>query len=263
MCPVLDQFSSSSSSPPVRRLSAEFRPGDSRSPLEVVNCVGGVISPVLANLFLHYAFDVWMTRTFPGAPWCRYADDGLVHCRTEQEAQAIKAALSARLAECHLELHPAKTRIAYCKDANRRGSYHTTKFDFLGYTFRPRSAKNNRRNCLFMGFSPAVSSTALKSMRQTTRRLNFRNRTDLNLDEIAQRHNPVLRGWLNYYGRYCPSAMSPVLRHFNKTLVAWAMRKYRRFRGHRRRAGRFIETIAKRQPDLFVHWQRGMVGAFA
>lgn len=224
---------------------------------------GGVVSPVLANLFLHYAFDVWMTRTFPGAPWCRYADDGLVHCRTEQEAQVIKEALSARLAECHLELHPAKTRIAYCKDANRRGLYHTTKFDFLGYTFRPRSAKNNRRSCLFVGFSPAVSSTALKSMRQTTRRLNFRNRTDLNLDEIAQRFNPVLRGWLNYYGRYCPSAMAPVLRHFNKTLVAWAMRKYRRFRGHRRRAGRFIEVIAKRQPDLFVHWQRGMVGAFA
>jgi RNA-directed DNA polymerase len=224
---------------------------------------GGVVSPVLANLFLHYAFDVWMTRTFPSAPWCRYTDDGLVHCRTEQEAQAIKTALSVRLAECHLELHPTKTQIVYCKDANRRGVYPTTKFDFLGYTFRPRSAKNSRRNCLFVGFSPAVSSAALKSMRQTTRRLNIRNRTDLSLDEIAQRHNPVLRGWLNYYGRYCPSAMSPVLRHFNMSLVAWAMRKYRRLKGHRGRAGRFIEGIAKRQPDLFVHWQRGMVGAFA
>jgi RNA-directed DNA polymerase len=224
---------------------------------------GGVVSPVLSNLFLHYAFDVWMARTFPGMPWCRYADDGLVHCKTEQEAHAIQAALRARLAECGLELHPDKTQIVYCKDGSRKGRYPNTEFDFLGYTFRPRVVKNRKRNSVFVNFTPAVSSAAQKAMRQTTRRRNFRNRTDLSLEDIALYHNPVLRGWLEYYGRYYPSAMYPVLRHFNQTLVAWAMRKYRRLRGHKVRASRFIEGISKRQPHLFVHWQRGMVGAFA
>lgn len=224
---------------------------------------GGVISPVLSNLFLHYAFDVWMSRTFPNVRWCRYADDGLVHCRTEHEAQAIKAALAARLAECHLELHPEKTRIVYCKDGGRKGKYPCTKFDFLGYTFRPRVVKNRKRNSMFVSFTPAVSAVGLKAMRQKTRTQNFRNRTNLSLNDIARIYNPVLRGWLQYYGRFRPSAMYPVLRHFNRTLVAWAMRKYRRLKGHKTRAGLFIEGISKRQPNLFVHWQRGMVGAFA
>jgi len=224
---------------------------------------GGVVSPILANLFMHYAFDAWMQRTFPGVPWCRYADDGLVHCRTEQEAHAIQAALTARLAECRLELHPDKTRIVYCKDGSRKGRYPNTKFDFLGYTFRPRVVKNRKRNSLFVSFSPAVSPTALTAMRQATRRRNIRNRSDLSLGEIAQRFNPVLRGWIGYYGRFYPSALYPVFRHFNKTLVAWAMRKYRRLKGHKTRAGRWLEEISKRQPELFVHWQSGTVGAFA
>jgi RNA-directed DNA polymerase len=224
---------------------------------------GGVVSPVLANLFLHYAFDVWMKRTFPQLPWCRYADDGLVHCRTEQEAQAVKQALQARFEQCGLELHPAKTKIVYCKDGSRKGKYPNTKFDFLGYTFRPRVVKNRKRNSLFVNFTPAVSTAALKTMRQTTRKLNYRNRTELSLEDISRLYNPVLRGWLEYYGRFSPSAMYPVLRHFNMTLVAWAMRKYRRLKGHKTRASLFLEGIAERQPHLFVHWQRGMVGAFA
>jgi len=224
---------------------------------------GGVVSPVLANLFMHYAFDVWMSRTFRGVTWCRYADDGLVHCNTEQEAQAIKAALAARFAECSLELHPDKSRIVYCKDGSRKGKYLNTKFDFLGYTFRPRVVKNRKRNSLFVSFTPAVSSAALTAMRQKTRRFNYRNRTNLSLEDIARLHNPILKGWMEYFGRYSPSAMSPVLRHFNKTLVAWAMRKYRRLKGHKTRASLFIESISKRQPHLFVHWQRGMVGPFA
>jgi RNA-directed DNA polymerase len=186
---------------------------------------GGVVSPVLSNLFLHYTFDVWMGRTFPDLPWCRYADDGLVHCRTEQEAQAVKAALQARLAECHLEMHPDKTQIVYCKDGSRKA--------------------------------------ALKSMRQTTREARYQTRTYLSVTDISRLHNPVLRGWLSYYGKFSPSAIYPVLRHFNKTLVAWAMRKYKRLKGHRTRAAIFVEGIAKRQPQLFVHWQRGMTGSFA
>ena len=224
---------------------------------------GGVVSPVLANLFLHYVFDVWMTRTFSGIPWCRYADDGLVHCRSEAEALTIKAALQARLMECGLEMHPAKTHIVYCKDANRRGSYPTTKFDFLGYTFRGRKAKRRNSHVLFESFSPAVSAKALKSMRQKTREQNFRNQTDLSLQDISRLHNPVLRGWVAYYGRYFPSALAPMLTHFNLTLVSWAMAKYKRLKGHKIRAALFLEKIAERQPHLFIHWERQMKSAFA
>jgi RNA-directed DNA polymerase len=175
---------------------------------------------------MHYVFDVWMARTFPGVPWCRYANDGLVHCKTETEAHAIKAALQARLAECGLEMHPEKTQIAYCKDATRKGEYPNTKFDFLGYTFRRRIAKRRDSNRLFVTFTPAVSAKALKSMRQKTRELTFRNRTELSLQDISRLHNPVLRGWVAYYGRFYPSALSPMFRHLNQTLVAWAVKKF-------------------------------------
>lgn len=224
---------------------------------------GGVVSPVLANLFLHYAFDVWMKRTFPGVPWCRYADDGLVNCKTEMEAHAIKAALQIRLAECGLEMHPEKTHIAYCKDERRKGTYPNTKFDFLGYTFRRRETKNRKNGTLFMGFNPAVSAKALKSMREKTRKLNFRKRTELSLQDISRLHNPVLQGWAAYYGRFNPSALAPMFRHFNLTLIAWAMRKYKPCKGNRKRASSFLRDIAGKQSYLFVHWQRGVIGAFA
>ena len=224
---------------------------------------GGVISPVLANLFLHYAFDVWMTRHYAANPWCRYADDGLVHCKTEAEAKFIMEALGKRFAECGLEMHPEKTKIVYCKDGDRKGKYPNMAFDFLGYTFRRRLVKNSKRNSIFVSFTPAVSLSAMKSMRKFVRRSNIRNRADLDLNALADWMNPVLRGWLAYYGYYQPSAMYPVLRHFNKTLVAWAMRKFKKLRRHKTRASRFIEGISKRQPHLFAHWKRGMVGAFA
>lgn len=224
---------------------------------------GGVVSPVLANLFLHYAFDLWMARTHPELPWCRYADDGLVHCRSEQEARAIMAELQARLAECRLEMHPTKTKIVYCKDAKRTGTYPNTKFDFLGYCFRPRLVKNSRRGSLFWSFTPAVSRAALTAMRQTIRKTDFRNRTQITLADIARDLNPTLRGWIAYYGRYCPSALYPVFRHVNRTLVAWAMRKYKRLAGHKTRAAVFLESISQKNPRLFVHWQNGTVGAFA
>lgn len=178
-------------------------------------------------------------------------------------ALAVKAALADRLAQCGLEMHPDKTHIVYCKDQSRKGRYPVTKFDFLGYCFRRRLVKNSKRNTLFVSFTPAVSASAQKSMRQTTRRLNYRNRTELSLKDIARLHNPVLRGWIGYYGRFCPSALYPVLRHFDKTLAAWAMRKYKRLKGHKTRACRFIENIAKRQPDLFVHWRKGLAAGLA
>jgi RNA-directed DNA polymerase len=223
---------------------------------------GGVISPILSNLFLHYAFDLWMKRTHPDLPWCRYADDGLVHCRSELEAEALKADLQARLAECGLEMHPTKTKIVYCKDGQRKGRYPTVTFDFLGYQFRPRRVRNYR-NQLFCSFTPAVSPSALKSMRATVRDLNIRRRADLSLDDIAQKLNPLLRGWIGYYGRYAPSALDLLLRYVNQTLVAWARRKFKRFRAHKTRASLFLLTLARQCKALFVHWRLGRPGAFA
>ena len=223
---------------------------------------GGVVSPILANLFLHYAFDAWMARTHPDLPWCRYADDGLVHCRSEQEAKALKAELQARLAECHLEMHPTKTRIVYCKDDNRRGQYPNIKFDFLGYCFRPRQVRRKRDNVPFGGFNPAVSSAALNHMRATVRDLNLRRQTQLSLQDIARDLNPLLRGWIGYYGRYAPSALSPLLRYVNQTLVAWAQRKFKRFKRGATLAGQFIERLATARPELFAHWRLGMTGTF-
>jgi len=224
---------------------------------------GGVISPILSNLFLHYTFDLWMKRTHPDLPWCRYADDGLVHCRTEQEAEALKAELRARLAECHLELHPTKTKIVYCRDGKRKGTYPNVKFDFLGYCFRPRWIKNSRDNSMFCGFNPAVSPSALKTMRSTIRDLNIRQQTQLSLADIARTLNPLVRGWIEYYGRYAPSALSPMLRYVNQTLVRWAMRKFKRFKAHKIRASRFLQKLVREKMSLFVHWRIGMTGTFA
>jgi len=224
---------------------------------------GGVISPVLANLFLHYTFDAWMAREYPDLPWCRYADDGLVHCRTETEAVAVKAKLAARFAECHLEMHPDKTKIAYCKDAKRTGKYPNTKFDFLGYSFKSVTMKNRKTNEVFTGFKPTVSVASLKSMRKKIRELKLRRRTQVELADIAHDINPILQGWLNYYGAYTSSALRPMWHYINATLVGWAMRKHRRLAGHKTQAGRLIETIAIRRRRLFVHWRLGITKSFA
>ena len=224
---------------------------------------GGVISPILSNLFLHYTFDLWMKRTHPDLPWCRYADDGLVHCRTEQEAEALKAELRARLAECHLEMHPTKTKIVYCRDGKRKGAYPNVKFDFLGYCFRPRWIKKSQDNSMFCGFNPAVSPSALKAMRSTIRDSNIRRQTQLSLADIARTLNPLVRGWIEYYGRYAPSALSPMLRYVNQTLVRWAMRKFKRFKAHKIRASRFLQKLVRERMSLFVHWRIGMTGTFA
>ena len=224
---------------------------------------GGVVSPVLANLFMHYAFDMWMQRKYPDIPWCRFADDGITHCKSEAEAREMLEALKLRFAECGLELHPAKTRIVYCKDGNRVGQYPNKKFDFLGYGFRSRGVKNKKTEQLFSGFTPGVSDSALKSMRAKVRELDIRNRSDLSLGEIAEMVNPLLQGWINYYGKFYPSALYPLLRHINMTLVEWVMRKYRRFKRNRRSAVGLLDRIWEEQPTLFAHWRCEMRGLFA
>jgi RNA-directed DNA polymerase len=218
---------------------------------------GGVISPVLSNLVLHYVFDKWMERKYPQNPFCRYADDGIAHCRTEAEARALLRALDARFKECSLELHPEKTRIVYCKDDDRRGSYPFNSFDFLGFTFRARRSKN-RWGKYFINFSPAVSNKAGKAMRQKARRWKMHLRSDKSLEDLSRMFGPVIRGWINYYGSFYKSALYPTLRHLNRTLVRWAERKFKKLKGHRRRAEHWLGRIAKRQPWLFPHWQIGV-----
>ena len=219
---------------------------------EVAHCVGGVISPVLANLFLHYAFDMWMTREFPVIPFERYADDAVVHCVSEQQARHVRRAIADRMEAVGLHLHPDKTRIVYCLDSNRRGSAEHTSFAFLGYTFRARGARN-KHGVVFTSFLPAVSKDALKKMGQVVRRWKLHRRPDLSFTELARMINPVIRGWMRYYGAFYPTALTTLLARINSYLLRWIRKKYKRYRGFR--AAMKAWTRAQvRYPRLFAHW---------
>ena len=215
---------------------------------------GGVISPLLANLFLHYAFDKWMQRYYPQVPFERYADDGICHCQSKAEAEGLRVAIERRFAECRLELNLQKTRVVYCKDDNRRGNYPEQKFDFLGYTFRPRTSKS-RQGRYFVNFSPAISTRAAKSIRETMRQWRMHRQSDKSLDDLARISNPVIRGWINYYGCFYKSALYPIFQTLNNILARWASRKYKRLRGRKRRAHLWLQRIVHSQPCLFAHWQ--------
>lgn len=218
---------------------------------------GGVISPLLANLFLHYAFDVWMQRHYPRVPFERYADDVIVHCRSEQEAEAVLAAIRGRFAQCGLELHPTKTRIVYCQDGRRTGEYERVTFDFLGYTVQPRQAVT-RRGQRFVGFLPAISRTAARKIRQVVRGWRFEAKTHLQLGDLAALTTAAVRGWMHYYGRFYRSACVRVLHYLNHALVRWVRRKYKRVRRRWRTAESWLARVARRDPSLFVHWQFGV-----
>ena len=214
---------------------------------------GGVISPLLANLYLHYAFDKWMQENYSTIPFERYADDIIVHCRSEKQAHWIKARIKERLAAFKLELHPKKTKIIYCKDGKRKGNYKNEKFDFLGFEFRPRQAKSKYGN-FFLSFNPAVSKVAIKRMYQEIRDWQLQRKTGRTLEEIAQHINPIVSGWLNYYGKYYKSALYPIRNHLNRKLVKWAIRKYKRMKGSQRRATKWLKKIKKKEPNLLAHW---------
>jgi RNA-directed DNA polymerase len=219
---------------------------------------GGVVSPVLANLFLHYAFDEWMRREHGNNPWARYADDAVIHCRTQKEAEGLLIQLGERFKQCQLELNTEKTRIVYCKDDDRRGNYPVTSFDFLGYTFRPRRSKNRWGKC-FINFSPAVSNAASKAMRQTIRGWRMQLKPDLGIDDLSRMFNPVIRGWINYYGCFYKSQLYSVLRHMDRALIQWARRKYKKLMRHKRRASSWLGRLARNRPELFAHWQMGIL----
>jgi group II intron reverse transcriptase/maturase len=235
---------------PVQLQDGTLKPRDRGSPQ------GSAISPVLANIFLHYALDLWLGREFPGVPFERYADDVILHCRSRQQAQLVLDAVVERLAQVGLELNLDKTRIVYCKDSSRTGSHEHERFTFLSYTFRPRRARS-RSGRLFTSFSPAISNDAAKRIRREIKRWRLHLRSGQSLAELAQEINPIVRGWINYYGRFYRSRLIWLLRRINEYLARWATRKFKRLRGRPHRARRFLVTVARRDPALFAHWPAG------
>ena len=215
---------------------------------------GGVISPVLANLFLHYVLDRWIRQEMRSVRLCRYADDGVVHCKSKAQADYALRNISRSLVECGLELHPDKTRIVYCKDINRRGNHEHIEFTFLGYSFRPRKSVD-KYGRIYPNFTPAVSPQALKSMRQTVRSWHLQLKCDKSLFDLSRMFNPILRGWWQYYGRFRRSALHTLGRHINGYLVRWLQRKYKRLAGHKTRAWRVLDQLREKYPHAFIHWQ--------
>ncbi|MBT2545819.1 group II intron reverse transcriptase/maturase [Streptomyces sp. ISL-44] len=214
---------------------------------------GSAVSPVLANLFMHYAFDLWMDREFPAVTFERYADDAVVHCVSERQARQVLAALADRMEEVGLRLHPDKTRIVHCRDGKRRGSYEHTEFTFLGYTFRARKSQD-KQGRQFLSFEPAISKDALKRISGEVRGWRLHRRSDLTFVELARRINPIVAGWINYYGRFYPAALIPLLQRINAYLVRWIRKKYRRLAALRK-ALRKMREIAQRYPRMFGHWK--------
>jgi RNA-directed DNA polymerase len=213
---------------------------------------GGVISPLLSNLFMHYAVDEWMKRNYPSIPWARYADDGIMHFKTKSEAEDLLEKLKERLAACDLEIHPDKTKIVYCgkEDLKEKRS-----FTFLGYTFQSRSAASGKTGEIFTSFLPAISKEKEKEIRAEIRRDNIRARVDLSLEQIAEWYNPKIRGWYNYFGKYYPSRLVRLWKYFNKALALWARSKYKKIRSSRIKAMNLIKRIQEERGNLFFHWK--------
>jgi RNA-directed DNA polymerase len=202
---------------------------------------------------MHYAFDVWMAREFPGCPFERYADDVVVHGKSRRQAEYVLAAIAARMSEVGLAIHPDKTRIVYCKDSDRPGDHEHISFTFLGYAFRPRKAIG-RNDKSFTSFLPAISPEALKAASARLRELRIHRRIDLTLDDLARWLNPIVAGWMNYYGRYYRSALSPLLLRLNIYIRRWAGNKYKRLRTYKR-FKRWWRGLYQRQPDLLAQWR--------
>ena len=213
---------------------------------------GSAVSPVLANLFLHYAFDAWMAREFPTVPFERYVDDAVVHCVSERQAREVLAAIGARMEQVGLRLHPDKTRIVYCQDGQRRGSHEHTSFTFLGYEFRQRAARN-KHGQQFSEFLPAISKQALKRIGAEVRSWRLHHRTGHTFADLARRINPIVRGWMQYYGAFYRSALYPLLSRINAYLMRWISKKYKRLRTIKRAAGCW-QRITRQYPRLFAHW---------
>lgn len=216
---------------------------------------GGVISPLLMNLFLHYTFDCWMERHYPQNLFARYADDAVVHCRSQEEAEGLLVKIGQRLNQCFLEIHPDKSKVIYCKDSNRRQRHPTTQFTFLGFTFRPRVAVN-RTGQKFTSFLPAVSKDAMIRMRRIISRWNIQKQTPATIEELARNYNPTLLGWWHYYGSFYKTEMRKVYSHLDRKLAHWVRRKYKRLAKRKRASIYWLGKVGRNKPNLFVHWQK-------
>jgi hypothetical protein len=201
---------------------------------------------------MHYAFDQWLVREYPGCPFERFADDAVIHCATERQARHLLVDLAERLRSVGLELHPDKTKIVYCQDTKRRGEAEHTSFDFLGYTFRGRQAKG--KHGYFVNFSPAMSAKAQKAVGQEIRGWHLRKRTGSDLSRLAADINPQVRGWINYYGAFYRSELNFLVRRINAHLIRWAMHKFKRLRDKPTRAWTWLNAVIQREPRLFAHW---------
>jgi group II intron reverse transcriptase/maturase len=220
---------------------------------------GSVVSPVLASLFLHWAFDAWMDREFPDCPFERYADDGLIHCTSAARARQVLAALEQRMKEVGLELHPAKTRIIYCKDYRRLKPWDgPVSFDFLGYEFRPRDTMGKYSR--FTGFDLAVSPKALKRMNAVVSGWRLHRHTGLTWEQLTSWIGPVIHGWMTYYGRFRRSVLDPLLARINYHVQKWIRRKYRRLKSYKAMK-RAWDRITAQTPGLLPHW-RWVTGAW-
>lgn len=220
---------------------------------------GGVISPVLANLFLHYVFDDFMVKAYPYITWERYADDGVLHCQTYEQAVYIKGILEERFRQFGLEFNQEKTRIVYCKDDRRKMNHECTSFTFLGYTFRARLCKS-KDGRFFVGFTPAVSEKAKTAMKQVVRKWKLQLQANMSLKDIANMINKIVQGWINYYTHYYKTEFYEVLRYVNSCLIKWVKRTYKK-RNTRSRAEHWLGRIAKRDKNLFAHWKFGITPA--
>lgn len=221
---------------------------------------GGVISPLLANLFLHYAFDKWLGIHYPELRFVRYADDIIVHCNNQQEAEKVLRAIKGRLQECMLELNEEKTKIVYCRGAGRRASFKTVKFDFLGFSFKPTPVQK-KDGSMFLGYDCAISSKSEKKIADVIRKSEFHRWSQSDIYQIAQYFNPKIQGWINHYGMFQKFRLQRIFSIFHKRLIKWAKNRYKRFNRSLRQAGRWVRQIAKTQSDLFVHWRHGFQSA--
>ncbi len=233
------------------------QPGGSLQARDKGTPQGGVVSPILANLFLHYAFDAWVRRQLPGVPFCRYADDGLLHCKSQSQAEYVMSLISERFRECGLEIHPDKSSIVYRKDVNRLEEHSRISFDFLGYTFRPRRCVN-KKGQVHPNFLPAISISSKKEINRCMRSWHVQLKNEKTLLDLSQMFNLKLRGWQACYGCFHASALRQLWRNFNRYLVQWVRRKLKRFSGHRQRARRYLDQIARANPHLFIHWRLGV-----
>ena len=217
---------------------------------------GSVIGPLLANLYLHYCMDKWLDIEYPYCSFERYADDTIIHCQTQNEGLTVMKAIERRLQECGLQMHQSKTKLVYCKDSNRRydKDYPVVSFDFLRFTFKPRLAQNSNRGEWFTNWLPAVSTKAMRSMNEKMRQWKVLSRTTSTIQEIAETINPVLRGWINYYGKFYKTKLRQFMHIVNVKLAGWARRKYRNLRVSEMRAIRWLHGISVRRPGLFAHW---------